>query len=183
MKRAVILHGTDATPNDNWFPWLKRQLEADGYNVWAPLLPDNFAPNRQTYNNFLFNSNWDFTNNLVVGHSSGAVAILNMLMDDRCPPIAHGVMVGAWAHDMPTGMENVGQFANLFPPGGFDYKAIKLRADKLSFLHAEDDPYCPVQQAKDLAANLDAELTILSMGGHFGADHPELPELLKIIIK
>lgn len=23
MKQALILHGTDATPEDNWFSWLK----------------------------------------------------------------------------------------------------------------------------------------------------------------
>ena len=133
MKRAVILHGTSAGPGANWFPWLKAQLEADGYDVWVPLLPKNDTPNRQTYNDFLFNSDWGFTNNLIVGHSSGAVTILNMLMDERCPRIAHGVMVGAWAYGMPTNMEDVGQFANLFPPEGFDFKAIKNRADKLSF--------------------------------------------------
>lgn len=181
MKRAVILHGTDATPNDNWFMWLKMQLEANEYHVWVPLLPDNQAPNRQTYNDFLFSSDWDFTNNLVVGHSSGAVSILNMLMDKRCPHIAHGVMVSAWAHGMPDNMKDVGQFANLFPPENFAYEVIKNRADKLTFLHAEDDPYCPIQQARDLAAYLGAEFIGLPTGGHFGANYPQLAQLLKII--
>ena len=40
MKQALILHGTDATPVNNWFTWLNEQLEQDGYKVWLPQLPD-----------------------------------------------------------------------------------------------------------------------------------------------
>ena len=107
--------------------------------------------------------------------------MLNLLMDERCPRIAHGVMVSAWQHGLPEGFEDNGQFDNLFPQEGFDFEAIKNRADKLSFLHAEDDPYCPVRQAKDMTAKLGADITILPTGQHLGATHPQLPELLEII--
>lgn len=105
MKRAVILHGTDAAPEQNWFPWLKQKLETEGYEVWAPLLPGNHTPNREVYNDFLLGQEqgWDFTDNIVVGHSSGAVAVLNLLMDPRCPKVKLGVMVGAWAGGTPDG--------------------------------------------------------------------------------
>jgi hypothetical protein len=59
MKRAVILHGTDGSPDMNWFPWLKEKLEADGYEVWAPLLPENHTPSKEVYNNFLLGYDWD----------------------------------------------------------------------------------------------------------------------------
>lgn len=184
MKRAVILHGTDGRPESNWFMWLKAKLEERGYEVWVPELPGNHTPNRQVYNDFLFNSGWDFMDNIVVGHSSGAVEVLNLLMDERCPHIKLGVMVGAWAEGVPNGYEpDNQQFNDLFPPEGFDFDIIKSKADKLAFLHGNDDPYCPLEQARWLADSLDAEITVVQNGHHLGAKFKELPELWEIMEK
>lgn len=182
MKRAVILHGTDGEPGMNWFPWLKGKLEKAGYDVWAPPLPGNHTPNREVYGDFLFGQGWDFADNIVVGHSSGAVEVLNLLMDERFPKIKLGVMVGAWKGDIPKGYEEDNtQFANLFPPEGFNFARIKQNADKLAFLHGDDDPYCPLEQAKYLAEKLDAPLTVVPNGHHLGAKFTELPEAWHII--
>ena len=72
MKRAVLLHGTDGEPNNHWFPWLQKQLKGMGYQIFAPLLPHNHTPNRFEYEEFLKKYGWDFTDNLIIGHSSGA---------------------------------------------------------------------------------------------------------------
>ncbi len=176
MKRAVVLHGTDGSPEGNWLAWLKQKLEAEGYDVWAPLLPDNHTPNRETYGNFLFNSGRDFTDNLVVRHSSGAVEALNLLMDERCPRVHMGVMVSAWMGGTPKGMDGT-QFKDLFPLDGFDFARIKANADKLAFLHGDDDPYCPLEQAQYMAKQLDAPITVVPGGQHLGATFTELPQL------
>ena len=180
MKRAVVLHGTDGSPEGNWLPWLKSKLEAEGYEVWAPLLPENHTPNRETYGDCLFGSDWDFTDNLIVGHSSGAVEVLNLLMDPRCPHVHMVVMVGAWQGGVPQGMD-AEPFKNLFPPEGFDFARIKANADKLAFLHGDDDPYCPLEQAQYLAKEFDAAITVVPGGQHLSAAFRELPQLWEII--
>ena len=180
MKQALILHGTDGKPDSNWFPWLKTKLERQGYAVWIPLLPDNHAPNRQTYNDFLLGGEYDFADSLVIGHSSGAVEVLNLLMDERCPKIKLGVMVSAWDHGVPEGMD-AKPFVDLFPKNGFDFATIKNKSDKLAFLHSADDPYCPLEQAEYLAKNLDAPLTVIQNGGHLGNQFPQFPQLWQVI--
>lgn len=182
MKNAVILHGTDGAPDHNWFPWLKTKLEAQGYEVWIPHLPGNHTPNREVYNNFLFSRNWDFTDNIIVGHSSGAVSVLNLLMDKRCPKVKLALMVSAWAKDVPNGYdEDTEQFKNLFPTDGFDFELIRQKADKIEFLHSKNDPYCPLEDAKYLAHELKADLTILDHGVHLGSEYKKLPEVWKLI--
>lgn len=181
MKRAVILHGTDGHPKHHWMPWLKQKLEEQGYEVWAPELPGNHTPDREVYNDFLFTQGWDFSDNIVVGHSSGAVSVLNLLMDERCPKIKLGVIVGAWAGGMPEGNFEAGQFDKLFPEHGFNFGLIKSKADHLAFLHGDDDPYCPLEQAQYLAEQLDAPIMVLHGAGHVGAGFKEVPELWDII--
>ncbi|HSX05622.1 MAG TPA: alpha/beta fold hydrolase [Candidatus Saccharimonadales bacterium] len=183
MKKALILHGTDGTPNGIWLPWLKTELEGRGYEVWAPQLPDCHTPNRETYNNFLLDGSHDLTNYLVIGHSSGAASTLNLLMDERCPHVKMAVMVGAWAGGKPISgyPADTTKFDHLFPPEGFDFKAIKAKAGKLAFLHGSDDPYCPLEQAQYLAKELNAPITVVPNGHHLGAGFTELPELWQIL--
>lgn len=178
MKKAVILHGTDGSPEHNWFPWLKEWLEGRGYEVWVPSLPNNHTPNRHTYNDFLLNSNWDFTENLIIGHSSGAVSILNLLQDERCPHIKTAVLVGVWAHMEGTDLDR-DQFKDLFPESGFNLEIIKQKADKFLFIHGDDDPFCPLDQAQWLAKQLRSEIIVVPGGKHLSQafGFSKLPQL------
>jgi predicted alpha/beta hydrolase family esterase len=179
LKKAVLLHGTDGAPGHNWFPWLKAELEKHGYEVWVPELPNNHTPNRHTYNDFLFNSNWDFSDNLVIGHSSGAVSVLNLLEDERCPIIKTGVLIGVWARMEETDLDRE-QFKDLFPESGFKFDLIKQKTDNLLFLHGDDDPYCPLDQAKWLAEQTVSEIIVIPGGRHLSQGQggfTELPQL------
>jgi predicted alpha/beta hydrolase family esterase len=102
MKNALILHGTSANPHANWFDWLAGQLEANGYEVWAPQLPNADKPDMTAYRQFIFDSNFDFNDEtLLVGHSSGAVAVLSVL--EALPlstKIDTAVMVGVYRPEL-----------------------------------------------------------------------------------
>jgi len=185
LKKAVILHGTDGSPEGVWIPWLKTQLQTRGYEVWAPELPGKHTPNRQIYNDFLFNADWDFTDNLVIGHSSGAVSVLNLLLDDRCPHIANAVLVSAWADTEAAGLQDKGfeaeQFTELFPPGGFNFDRIKSQTDHILFFHGDDDRYCPLDQAQWLAQQAGSEIVVIPGGGHLGSQFPTFPQLTEAL--
>ncbi len=173
MKRAAILHGTDGHPSHAWQPWLRAQFEKRGYTVLHPELPGNHRPNARTYNEFLFTQNWDFTDNILVGHSSGTTAILNLLADQRCPRVRAVVLVAAFlvnptpAQAVTHGFEG-DQFNALFPAHGFAWDTLRQKCGHVYFVHSRDDPYCPVEFAEDAARQLNGHMVYIANGGHLG---------------
>lgn len=103
MKKALLLHGTDGSSVSNWLPWLKDQLESEGWQVWVPDLPQANEPNIKRYNQHIFkNKDWVFDEQtIIIGHSSGAVAALGILQElAEGVKVAETVMVGSFKDDL-----------------------------------------------------------------------------------
>jgi uncharacterized protein len=183
MKNAIILHGTGNTPEGNWFRWLEKELNRRGYEVWLPQLPDAEMPNAEKYNELLLNHGFNFNDEtILVGHSSGAVSILNLLQElPGGTKIKAAFLVGAFEKPL-----DVTARSELFPKP-FDFEKIKSRCGKFIFLHSDNDPYCPLEGAQFLAKKLGGELTVEPGQGHFnletGPQYKEFPLLLKLIDK
>ncbi len=186
MKRAVILHGTSSGPTHNWQPWLKQQLEAGGYEVYAPKLPNCDRPNWQTYEEFLKGSGWDFTDNILVGHSSGATTVLNLLLADWFPQAKAVVLVGTFLNEKFT--KKLGEFSDdLFDDlflNNYDPEKLKQKAESFYFVHGDNDPYCDIEDAKVLCERVDGTFLIVKKGHHLGgasgfAELPMLTQQLK----
>lgn len=184
MKHAVILHGTDATPDDNWFPWLKAELAQRDYEVWAPQLPGAHAPNAKNYTEFLLSSGWNFQDNLLVGHSSGAVEILHLLQSlPENVSVRTAVSVGAFSEALAEKPEWA-QLKGLFEEP-FDFAKIKTKARDFLFVHGSDDPWCDPREAQTLAQKLGGEYVEIPGGQHFSTSlDPNLvsfPKLLQLL--
>lgn len=181
MKRAVILHGTDGKPTDQWFPWLRDLLQKSGYAVFAPVLPQNHTPTRTIYDKFLRESDWDFHNNVLIGHSSGATTILNLLSINWFPHVRAAILVGAFLNEKWTKQApwyEPGQFDNLFLDT-YDSKKIRSKADAFYFVHGDNDPYCDIEDAQTLCAQLKGEFITIKNGHHLGSSSgfKELPAI------
>jgi predicted alpha/beta hydrolase family esterase len=184
MKRAVLLHGTDGSPAYSWFPWLKKELEGKGYKVWIPELPENHTPNQEKYEAYLRSSSWDFSDNLMIGHSSGATTILNLLASEWLPEVEAAVLVGTFLNERAlqgADWYSPGQFDDLFPEGGFDYAKIRKKASNIYFIHGANDPYCLIEDAEEAARKLGSDVKVVEGGLHLSANRTELPEILSYI--
>lgn len=182
MKNALILHGTNANSKENWFPWLKQELEKDGYKVWVPDLPHADKPNIERYNDFVF-PKWKFDkDSIIIGHSSGAVAILGLLQEMPEPiSIDRAFLVAGFFGDLGwEPLREIGKF-------NFNWKKIKQRAKKFILIHSDDDPYVQMEYGHKLRDFLGAELIILPGHKHFSVeDSPvfnQFPELLEKILE
>lgn len=186
MKRAVILHGTDGSPDVNWLPWVKSELETHGYEVFVPLLPQNHTPSKIVYEQFLRESGWDFTDNLLIGHSSGATTVLNLLSSEWFPKVNSAILVGTFLNEALTisaAWYDPGQFDDLFPKDNFDPELLRRKAEKIFFIHGNDDPYCSLDDAKSLCEAVGGEILIVKQGLHLSSNRKELPELIPILEK
>ncbi len=178
-KKAVILHGTNSTSQNGWFPWTKGELEKLGYEVWVPDLPGAKAPNIERYNKFLLSSGWDFRGNLIIGHSSGSVAILGLLQtlpEDIKADTA--ILVGTFRGNLSRkDLKDVDI--------KFDYAKIRAKAKKFIVIHSDNDPYCPLDGAKWIAKQLAAEFILLPGQQHFSSHidpkYKRFPKLIEII--
>lgn len=180
-KRAAIFHGTNDDPSKYWLPWIKNLLNESGYSVYAPTLPNNDKPNKATYEAFIKDSQWDFTDNVLVGHSSGATTILNLLSCGWFPDVKAVILVGTFLNEKLT--KDVswyiqGQFDNLFLE---DYSpdVLKQKSEKFYFVHGDDDPYCDINDAKELSDKVNGLFVTIPNGHHLGGTsmRKSLPEL------
>lgn len=182
--KFLILHGTSADHSKQWFPWLKSKLEKLGHEVWVPDLPDAERPNIQKYNSLLFNSGWDFNDCVVIGHSSGSVAILGLLQAlPEDVKINTAVLVGAFTKRLSES-PSWEMLRELFEKP-FDFEAIKQKADKFIFVHSKDDPTCDINEARELCGQVNGEMIEFDGMGHFTTEQDtrftEFPELLDVI--
>lgn len=185
MKKAVFLHGTDGNPNDNWWSWLRKLLEENGYEIFAPTLPENHTPNKEVYDKFLKKSGWDFSDNLIIGHSSGATTALNLLTSDWFPKVKATVLLGVFLNENlleSVSWHDPGQFNNLFKPE-YDISVLKDKSNKYIFVHGDNDPYCDYEDAKTLARDLEADFITIYNGHHLWSTSgiKELPELAEAL--
>lgn len=181
MKNAIILHGTLGSPEGNWFQWLEDQLETKDLQVWLPKLPHAEQPNLKEWAEFI-QANCPFEiskETLIIGHSSGAILAL-ILAQQNNQPIGQIVCVSVF-HDNSLQWEPNDRLFDV----AFDWPAIRANANKLLFIHSDNDPYVPLDQAQFVADNCQAELVIIPSQGHFNLEqseeYKEFPKLLEII--
>lgn len=79
-KRVFIVHGWEGHPEEGWFPWLKKELEAKRFEVFVPQLPYADNPKIQSCVPKLAEvvGNVD-ENTYFVGHSMGCQTIARYL--------------------------------------------------------------------------------------------------------
>ncbi|MCL2749360.1 MAG: alpha/beta hydrolase [Alphaproteobacteria bacterium] len=184
MKKhdVVILHGTGGSPEGNWFPWLKKQLESAGYNVYIPRLPTPEGQSVENWNKALNEQVPPISKNtILIGHSCGATFLLHIL-EALKEPITQSIFVSGFIDKL--GNDFFDNLNETFVSNEFNWGTIKKNAGKITLFHGDYDPYIPMSAAKKLAEKLDTPLTIIPNGGHLNAEfgYTEFPQILEMLM-
>ncbi len=177
--RAMIIPGNGNTDiSENWFPYAKNALEKLGVKVIAKNMPDPELARKEYWLPFIEQQLAGDSNAILIGHSSGATAILRYLERHK----AQGaVLVGAYYTDLGEESERKSGYFN----EPWHWEKIKQNAKWIIQFASADDPFIPIQEARYVHAKLNTEYHEYSNQGHMGADvnKLEFPELVEAIKK
>ncbi|MBD3252891.1 serine hydrolase family protein [Candidatus Pacearchaeota archaeon] len=165
--KIFIIHGSYGNPDENWFPWLKKELESRGNSVFVPEFP---TPKNQNLDNWMNKFNVYLNeideNTVFIGHSLGPAFILSVLEKlTLSKPVKACFFVSGFLGLL--GNQEFDEINKTFTTKDFDWKKIKSSCQKFHVFQSDNDPYVPIERAKELAEGLDAEITVVSGAGHF----------------
>ena len=173
MKNAIILHGSSSTPNDYWYPSIKKFLEEKGYSVWVPQLPSPESPDLKIQLPFILN-NGNFNNKtIIIGHSSGCPLTLSVLENINAR-IKKAVLVSGYARVLGK-MDNLSlkkleKAAEPILQNTYNWEKIKNNTEDIIFINSDNDPWgCNDKEGKYMQEHLGGKL-IINQEGHMGSE-------------
>lgn len=190
MKRVFLVHGWEGSPENCWFPWLKRELEARGFEVYAPAMPDTDHPKIEPWVSTLKEQVGEpDEGTYLIGHSIGCQTIMRYLQglpeDTRVGGV---IFVAGWISLTPMATRDEKDKKIVEPwynePLYFD--KIKQKTDNFVAIFSDDDPYVPQEKnVNTYKEKLGAKIIVESGKGHFSDDDgvTEIPIVLDEIVR
>ena len=164
MTDVLIVHGVDGCPEENWFPWLKEELESLGCNVIVPQFP---TPEDQTLDNWMkildkYRSRFN-GDSILVGHSLGVSFLLNVLEKNKAKAafLVAG-FTGKIGHEFDENMKT-------FAQREFKWNVIRDNCRDFFVFYSDDDPYVKTYKARVLSEKLGVNATLVRGAGHFNS--------------
>lgn len=184
MKRAILVHGWDGSPDEDWFPWAQKEFQNRGWEVISPRMPDSESPRIESWLKELNKMAADYDEEtLFIGHSIGCQAIMRFL-ENQNKKAKGAIFVAGWFNLVNLEDEEAEAIAK--PWIETPINTIKVR-ENLGFsiiLLGDNDLWVPLAETQSaFEQKLGSKVIVVPNAGHFTSDdgYTELPDLLKLI--
>ena len=165
MVKAIFIPGNGGgKPTDNWFPYLKKELESLGCEVIAKNFPDSDLAREAFWIPFLKEELKASSDTILIGHSSGAIAAMRFAEKNT---ILGSVLVGVYHTDLGHEKERLSGYFD----HPWNWEAIKKNQKWILEFASTDDPWIPIVEARFVRDRLKAEYYEYEDQGHFGGDY------------
>ena len=181
MKKVIIIHGWEGSPEGDWFPWLKKELENRGFEAQVPAMPNTNEPTLSGWLSHLQGVVGKVDENTyLVGHSLGVITILRYLESLSGDKKIGGVVLVAGFPE-PIGYKELNSF--FLKP--LDYGKVKGFINKVVAIYSDNDPEVPLKNGEILRDKLGAKLIAVPKAGHLNAEDgfTELPIALESVLE
>ncbi len=184
-----MIHGWEGNPENNWFPWLKSNLESRGFEVMVPEMPGTDMPVKaiwlKTMQELVKNPD---ENTYLVGHSMGCQAIQRYLENlEGDIKIGGAILVAGWINDpmWDDRTEEEAKVVHDWFDVPKDYEKIKKHCNKFISIFSSDDPFILKTNWEESEKILGAKVIIIENKSHFDDDAgiKELPEALEAVLE
>lgn len=186
MKPTVhILHGCPSdkekamnpatrTYDKHWIPWAKEKLEAEGYKVVAPLMPNPWTPDYKAFR-AEFEKNPVSEEDILIGHSCGSAFLVRWLGDTKCV-VKKLILVAPWK--IPKTEDPI--YTEYY---GYEIdQTISQRVKEISMFTSDDEEDDGKKSVQMFHEALGGKLIDLPKHGHYTMGDmgtTEFPELLE----
>ncbi len=179
-----MVHGWDGNPKNAWFPWLKKELEKNGFVVFTPLMPKPEEPKIDKWVNYLKEDvGVPDKDTYFVGHSIGCQTILRYL--ERVETPVGGCVFVAGFFNLPNlETEEEKEIAKPWLSLPIDFEKVKRCTNKIVAIFSDDDPDVPIEDKELFEKHLNAKTIVEHNKGHFSDDAgiTELPSALNTLL-
>jgi len=178
----IICHGLCGSPNENWLPWLKQELEKLGQEVIVPQFPTPQGQSLKNWMAVLAGFDRHFNKDLIIiGHSIAPAMILEKL-EHIDVKIRGAVLVAPFISKLNDPQFDV--------PNATFYKEhnwskVQNNCRQFIIFQSKDDPFVPISRPEYIAHKLRVTPITINNGGHFNesAGFKQFPKLLEEVKK
>ena len=176
MQQSIILTGWPLKPTDEWYPWLKTELENKNHHVFVPNLPTMLTkkPNMSKMIQYL-GKKYTFSNQTnIIGHSLGTVLGMRLAETHKFNNLI--LVAGFDFDDLTTELES-------FWPNKLNHSKIISNTKSRFVFSSDNDPYVTEYISKEMSKRLKADFILIKNAGHFMKRDgiAQIPQLLSLL--
>lgn len=176
MKNIIFLQSWYSKITDNWYGWLKTELDKKGYLTHFIDLPEmrKEVPDMGKMIAQIEVFGFIDKNTTLIGHSLGC--LLAMRLAEK-HVIGKMILASGWDFDDLT------EGHKTFWLNKIDHTKIMSHVKKIYVIHSDNDPYITKITAEDMSKRLGADFILVPNGGHLNAKSgiTKLPQILNIL--
>jgi len=175
--KVIFIHGNGGcSPDDNWFPYLKEELEKLGVPVVAHQFPDAYLARASYWLPFLKNELKADEHSIIVGHSSGALAAMRFAETNK---LLGSILIATMHTDLGIKSEKLSGYFDT----PWNWQAIKDNQQWIVQFASTDDPWIPISESRFVHGKLNSQHHEFTNQGHFGGDRykKDFPQLVAVI--
>lgn len=178
MKKVYMIHGWGGSSEDNWFPWLRYELEDRDVEVRVFNMPNTENPKIEEWVKYLETKVKDVDKDTYfIGHSIGCQTIMRFLEKlHKDKKIGGCIFVAPWFNLVNLEPEEM-EIAHPWLNSQIHFERVIEHCTNFLCIFSNDDPNVPFTDKEIFKDRIGAKIIIEKKRGHFEDD--EEPVILR----